>query len=144
MNNAKQIATEIAATANLAAVISALKSAHADALSRPSEHWWSPNTANRWVYQLQSDMAANWRHLVIESGRHDGWLSRGEFIGHVAAVIAFLETHRQVRLAASKAAISGSISDIETSAIVEAQCEDITDGPAKSKKVSRRIRLFKA
>jgi hypothetical protein len=75
------------------AVVAALKIALDEAQGSAAAQW-KAKAANRWVARLPGAWLGRWRHLKIEPG-HWGQVDREEFIGHVRAVVAYLETNRE-------------------------------------------------
>ncbi len=49
------------------------------------------NAANCWINRLPGAWTGRWRKLVVPANS-SGEIPRGEFIGHVRAVLAYLET----------------------------------------------------
>jgi hypothetical protein len=54
------------------------------------------NAANCWINRLPGAWTGRWRKLVVPANS-SGEIPRGEFIGHVRAVLAYLETSRETR-----------------------------------------------
>jgi hypothetical protein len=76
------------------AVVAALKIALEEAQGSTAAHWGA-KAANRWVARLPGAWLGRWRQLRIEPN-YWGQVDREEFIGHVRAVLAYLETNREV------------------------------------------------
>ncbi len=78
--------------AEVDAVIAALQSVLKEAESRPTPYQWKTRAVNRWINQLPGGRW-RWWHLKLR-GDSDRRVSREEFIGHVRATLAYLETNR--------------------------------------------------
>ena len=76
---------------NVDAVIAALRVALDEAQKSHATSWKS-QAANRWIKRLPRAWTGKWRHLKL-SARSS--IDRSEFIGHVRAVIAYLEANRE-------------------------------------------------
>lgn len=79
--------------ADVDAVIAALRVV-LDEAQKSEEPFWKVESANRWISQLRRSWSRRWRKLVLK-GDVSGDARREEFVAHVRAVIAFLETDRQ-------------------------------------------------
>lgn len=75
--------------AEVEAVIAALR-VTLDAAQRSEEPFWQVAAVNRWVDQLPGAWMGRWRDLKL-AGDSAGDADREQFVGHVRAVIAFLE-----------------------------------------------------
>jgi|SRR5665647_1714400 len=79
--------------ADVDAVIAALRVA-LDEAQKSSATCWKISTANRWINQLPGAGLGRWRQLKLSRiGR--GEISRTEYIGHVRAVLAYLDANRE-------------------------------------------------
>jgi hypothetical protein len=78
---------------NVDAVIAALRVALDEAQKSPEAVWWNPENANRWISQLPGAWYGRWRHLKLWSDEF-GWVQTTDFIGHVRAMLAYLEVNR--------------------------------------------------
>lgn len=78
--------------ADVEAVIAALRVALEEA-QKSDEDFWKVEAANRWVGQLPGAWTGRWRKLIL-SGDSTGDALREKFVGHVRAVLAFLEANR--------------------------------------------------
>lgn len=78
--------------AEVEAVIAALR-VTLDAAQRSEEPFWQVAAVNRWVDQLPGAWMGRWRDLKL-AGDSTGDADREQFVGHVRAVIAFLEARR--------------------------------------------------
>ncbi|MEW5964539.1 MAG: hypothetical protein AB1749_13360 [Pseudomonadota bacterium] len=76
------------------AVIAALKVALQEA-ERSDDVFWKVKASNRWIDQLPGAWLGRWRHLRLAAEYSDGQSGRDEFIGHVRATLAYLETNRE-------------------------------------------------
>jgi hypothetical protein len=78
--------------ADVDAVIAALRVALEES-QKSDDVSWKVEAANRWIEQLPGAWSGRWRKLVL---RGDDWgnADREEFVGHVRAVLAFLEANR--------------------------------------------------
>jgi hypothetical protein len=74
---------------NIDAVIAALKTELSEA-ERYNSHWWPAARCNRWIRQLPGGWW-RWRNLKIY-GYANGEVTRAEFITHVRATLAYLQT----------------------------------------------------
>lgn len=75
--------------AEVEAVIAALR-VTLDAAQRSGEPFWQVAAVNRWVDQLPGAWMGRWRDLKL-AGDSAGDADREQFVGHVRAVVAFLE-----------------------------------------------------
>ena len=73
------------------AVVAALKVALEEAQAS-DEDCWDVKAANRWVDKLPGAWFGRWRQLKL-AGDSAGEVLRSEFVGHVRAVLAYLETN---------------------------------------------------
>ena len=78
-------------SADVDAVIAALRVALDEALGSDAT-FWNVKAANRWVSKLPGFWLGRWRQLRLKSPYGNGECPRDEFVGHVRATIAFLET----------------------------------------------------
>ncbi len=78
--------------AEVEAVIAALR-VTLDAAHKSDEPFWQVAAVNRWVDQLPGAWMGRWRDLKL-AGDNAGDADREQFVGHVRAVVAFLETRR--------------------------------------------------
>lgn len=78
--------------ADVEAVIAALRVALEEA-QKSDEDFWKVEAANRWIGQLPGAWSGRWRKLIL-SGDSTGDTHREKFVGHVRAVLAFLEANR--------------------------------------------------
>ena len=78
--------------AEVEAVIAALR-VTLDAAHKSDEPFWQVAAVNRWVDQLPGAWMGRWRDLKL-AGDNVGDADREQFVGHVRAVVAFLETRR--------------------------------------------------
>ena len=78
--------------AEVEAVIAALR-VTLDAAHKSDEPFWQVAAVNRWVDQLPGAWMGRWRDLKL-AGDSAGDADREQFVGHVRAVFAFLETRR--------------------------------------------------
>jgi hypothetical protein len=78
--------------AEVEAVIAALR-VTLDAAHKSDEPFWQVAAVNRWVDQLPGAWMGRWRDLKL-AGDSAGDADREQFVGHVRAVVAFLETRR--------------------------------------------------
>ena len=78
------------------AVIAALRVALEEA-QKSEETFWKVRAANRWINQLPGAWLGRWRHLRLAAAAEygSGIVERDEFIGHVRAALAYLETNRE-------------------------------------------------
>ena len=76
--------------AEVEAVIAALR-VTLDAAQRSEEPFWQVAAVNRWVDQLPGAWMGRWRDLKL-AGDSAGDADREQFVGHLRAVVAFLET----------------------------------------------------
>jgi hypothetical protein len=74
------------------AVIAALRVA-LDEAQKSDETFWRSEAANRWIGQLPGAWTGRWRKLKLHADG-SGDVFREEFVGHVRAALAFLETSR--------------------------------------------------
>jgi hypothetical protein len=82
--------------ADVEAVIAALQVALDEAQKSQDMHW-KVSAANRWIDQLPGAWSGRWRDLKLV-GISDGEADREEFVGHVRAVLAYLDASRdQIR-----------------------------------------------
>jgi hypothetical protein len=79
--------------AKIDAVIAALQAILKEAEGRPTPSRWKTRAVNRWINQLPGAWIWRWRHLKLR-GDLDRLVSREEFISHVRATLAYLETNR--------------------------------------------------
>ena len=77
---------------NIDAVIAALRVV-LDAAEDSEEPFVKVEAANRWVTHLPRAWTGRWRKLFLK-GDSAGDARRDEFVGHVRAVLAFLEANR--------------------------------------------------
>jgi hypothetical protein len=75
---------------NVDAVIAALRVA-LDEAQKSQAVSWKTQAANRWIKRLPRTWTGKWRHLKLPRRAS---IDRSEFIGHVRAVIAYLEANR--------------------------------------------------
>ena len=75
--------------AEIEAVIAALR-VTLDAAQKSDEPFWQVAAVNRWVDQLPGGWMGRWRDLKL-AGDSAGDADREQFVGHVRAVVAFLE-----------------------------------------------------
>ena len=75
--------------AEVEAVIAALRVA-LDAAQKSEESFWQVAAVNRWVDLLPGAWMGRWRDLKL-AGDSAGDADREQFVGHVRAVVAFLE-----------------------------------------------------
>jgi hypothetical protein len=78
--------------ADVEAVVAALRVA-LDEAQNSDELYWKVEASNRWLGQLPGAWTGRWRKLIL-GGDSAGETLRENFVGHVRAVIAFLETNR--------------------------------------------------
>lgn len=78
--------------ADIDAVIAALRVALEEAQGSDDTHW-KVEASNRWINLLPGAWYGRWRNLTI-GGDSTGDTLREEFIGHVRAVLAFLDASR--------------------------------------------------
>ena len=78
--------------ADIDAVIAALRVTLEEAQGSDETHW-KVDASNRWVKLLPGAWYGRWRNLILK-GDTDGDTLREEFIGHVRAVLAFLDARR--------------------------------------------------
>ena len=78
--------------AEIEAVIAALRVA-LDEAQKSDEPFWQVAAVNRWVDQLPGAWMGRWRDLKL-AGDSAGDADREQFVGHVRAVVAFLEARR--------------------------------------------------
>jgi hypothetical protein len=64
-----------------------------DEAQRSDEDFWQVSAVNRWIDQLPGIWMGRWRDLKL-AGDTVGEVDREQFIGHVRAVVAFLEASR--------------------------------------------------
>ncbi|KWT67363.1 hypothetical protein APY04_1928 [Hyphomicrobium sulfonivorans] len=76
---------------NIDAVIAALRVV-LDAAEESDEPFVKVEAANRWIKQLPGTWTGRWRKLMLK-GDGSGDARRDEFVGHVRAVLAFLESN---------------------------------------------------
>lgn len=76
---------------NIDAVIAALRVV-LDAAEESDEPFVKVAAANRWIKQLPGTWTGRWRKLMLK-GDGSGDARRDEFVGHVRAVLAFLESN---------------------------------------------------
>ena len=74
------------------AVIAALQAVLKDAESSKFPSQWKTRAVNRWINQLPGGRW-RWWHLKLR-GDSERLVSREEFIGHLRATLAYLETNR--------------------------------------------------
>lgn len=74
------------------AVIAALRVV-LDEAQKSGDDFWKVEAANRWIGQLPRSWSGRWRKLVLK-GDSNGEVDREEFVAHVRATVAFLETSR--------------------------------------------------
>ena len=79
--------------AEVEAVIAALRVSLEEA-QKSHATFWKISTANRWINQLPGARFGRWRRLKL-SRLTGGDIHRTEFIGHVRAVLAYLEANRE-------------------------------------------------
>jgi hypothetical protein len=79
--------------ASVEAVMAALRVA-LDEAQKSNERVWKVAAANRWIEQLPRSWTGRWRKLML-AGDTDGDVDRAEFVGHVRAVVAYLEANRE-------------------------------------------------
>jgi hypothetical protein len=72
-------------------VVAALKVALEEAQTS-DEDCWDVKAANRWIDKLPGAWLGRWRQLRL-AGDSAGEVLRSEFVGHVRAVLAYLETN---------------------------------------------------
>lgn len=129
--------------ADVDAVIAALRIA-LDEAQKSSEVHWKSKTANRWINQLPGAWAGRWRQLKLR-GDLDGEVRRTEFVGHVRATLAYLETNREA--IRSMRAWSWPLRRAPSSTVaepIEAEFKDVTPGEAKQlPKPRKSVRLIK-
>jgi hypothetical protein len=75
------------------AVIAALRVA-LDEARKDGDLYWKVRNANRWINQLPGAWTGRWPHLKL-SGDLFGQIYRTEFVGHVRATLAYLESNRE-------------------------------------------------
>jgi hypothetical protein len=75
------------------AVIAALRAVLKEAEANTRSFWKTKNV-NRWIGQLPGAWWGRWRRLHLR-GSMIGTVTRSEFIGHVRATLAYLETQRE-------------------------------------------------
>ena len=85
---------------NVEAVIAALRVALEEA-QKSEERFWKAEAANRWIAQLPRAWTGRWRKLRL-SADSTGDVDRLEFVAHVRAVLAYLETNRDQNPRTSK------------------------------------------
>jgi len=78
--------------AEVEAVIAALR-VTLDAAQKSDEPFWQVAAVNRWVDQLPGAWMGRWRDMKL-AGDSAGDADREQFVGHVRAVVAFLEARR--------------------------------------------------
>ena len=78
--------------ADVEAVIAALRVVLEEA-HKSEDDFCKAETANRWISQLPGTWTGRWKKLVIKGDRA-GDVRREDFVGHVRAVVAFLEANR--------------------------------------------------
>src|SRR5262245_4651086 len=78
--------------ADIDAVIAALQVALEEAQKTEASHC-RVEAANRWITLLPGAWTGRWRNLVL-AGDAESEAPRDEFIGHVRAVLAFLDANR--------------------------------------------------
>jgi hypothetical protein len=78
--------------ADVEAVIAALRVA-LDEAQKSDEDFWQVSAVNRWIDQLPGIWMGRWRDLKL-AGDTAGEVDREQFVGHVRAVVAFLEASR--------------------------------------------------
>jgi len=78
--------------ADVEAVIAALRVA-LDEAQKSEEDFWQVSAVNRWIDQLPGIWMGRWRDLKL-AGDTVGEVDREQFVGHVRAVVAFLEASR--------------------------------------------------
>ena len=78
--------------ADIEAVVAALRVA-LDEAQKSEESFWKVSSINRWIDLLPGTWMGRWRDLKLK-GDDTGEADREQFVGHVRAVIAFLETSR--------------------------------------------------
>lgn len=78
--------------ADIDAVIAALQVALEEAQKTDASHC-KVEAANRWITLLPGAWAGRWRNLVLAADS-EGEAPRDEFVGHVRAVLAFLDANR--------------------------------------------------
>lgn len=82
--------------ADVDAVIAALRVV-LDEAQKSHQDFWRVESANRWISHLPGAWSGRWRRLTLR-GDASGDARRDEFIGHIRAVLAFLEANRlQIR-----------------------------------------------
>lgn len=79
--------------ADVDAVIAALRVV-LDEAQKSDQEVWRVEAANRWISHLPGAWSGRWRRLTLK-GNGSGDARRDEFIGHIRAVMAFLEANRQ-------------------------------------------------
>jgi hypothetical protein len=87
-----QLRAEGVMAADVEAVIAALRVA-LDEAQNSDEVNWRVLAANRWVGQLPGLWKGRWKSLMLQ-GDFIGNVNRHQFIGHVRAVLAYLEASR--------------------------------------------------
>jgi hypothetical protein len=87
-----QLRAEGVMAADVETVIAALRVA-LDEAQNSDEVNWRVLAANRWVGQLPGSWKGRWKSLMLQ-GDIIGNVNRHQFIGHVRAVLAFLEASR--------------------------------------------------
>jgi hypothetical protein len=83
------------ATADVDAVIAALRTVLEEAEARHSEYWWKTHIVNRWIRQLPGAWWGRWRSLRLRGDNYSGMdATRENLITHVRATLAYLESNR--------------------------------------------------
>lgn len=78
--------------ADIEAVVAALRVA-LDEAQKSEDSFWEVSSVNRWIDMLPGTWMGRWRDLKLK-GDSTGEADREQFVGHVRAVIAFLEASR--------------------------------------------------
>lgn len=129
---------------NIDAVIAALRIAQKEA--EKSTSWdWKVKAANRWINQLPGAWMGRWRHLKLRAEYAEGRISRNDFIGHVKAVLAYLETNREAIASMHVWSWPFSRSEAKPPAEpVDAEFNEVTDPePKRLDSASKPVRLVK-